>query len=173
MGEHIGADHLKAFHGHALLFLLRLGRLALQLRLDGFLHLAQLPGNPLDTIVVRKPGDPFPAIRQMLVLQIRLQFTLRKAHGNAADPVILICLISRPGTVDGNETGQRAVIDHRHGKVSAGMPEAMTVQDTLGGIPLSSGDNRVMMSGLVVLVLLPVIPLRLMIMEIRRPRFAG
>jgi len=95
MGEHIGADHLKAFHGHALLFLLCLGRLALQLRLDGFLHLAQLSGDSLDTVVVRKSGDPFPAIRQMLVLQICFQLTLRKAHGNATDPVILIRLISR------------------------------------------------------------------------------
>ena len=173
MGEHIGADHLKAFHRHTLLFLLLFHRLAFKLSLDSFFHLAQLPCNPLDPVIVRQPGNPASAIRHVLILQIRLQLAFRQAHGDAADPVILVRLIPGPGTVDGNIPGQCAVIDHHHGKVAAFMPILVTVQDALGGVPLGTGDDSVMMPRLVILVLLSVVPFGLVIMEVWRPGLAG
>ena len=65
------------------------------------------------------------------------------------------------------------MVDDSHGQVSAGMVEAVAVQNPLGRVPLGPGDDRVMVSGLVVLVLFAVVLLRLMVMEVWRPGFSG
>jgi hypothetical protein len=73
----------------------------------------------------------------------------------------------------GNESSQCTMIDHRHGNVTTGMPETLTLQDASGGTPLSTTDDGIMVSGLVILVLFPVIPFGFVIVEVRCPGFAG
>ena len=91
----------------------------------------------------------------MLFFEIRFQFSLGQAHCDIADTVVFVCVIACPSTVDGNEPRERAVIDHPHGKITAAVSEMPAVQDPLCGIPLCSGDDRVVMARLVIAVLLP------------------
>ncbi len=174
MAEHVPADHLETvFDFRRVLRLLILGRLTLQLRLDLLFRLAQGSGNALHAVVVRHAGQSVAAVREMFILQVGFQLTLRQPHGDAAHAVIFIRIVARPGLVDGNVARQRAVIDDHHGKVAAHMAVAMAVQNALGGVPLGAGDDSVVMRRLVILVLFSPVDLALVIVEIGCPCFAG
>ena len=174
LAEQVCTNHLEAlFHRRSVFLFILLHGLALQLRLDALFHIAQLTGNALDAVVVGHPHKPAARVRQMLVLQINAKVALFHAHGNAADPDILFLLMPRPGTVDGNVAPKGACIDDSHGNVSAGVPVAMAVQDALGCVPLRTGDDGIVVRGLVILVLSVAVLHGLVVVKIRRPCLAG
>ena len=86
------------------------------------------------------------AVRKMLVLQIRHQFTLSQSHGNVTHAIGFILVVC-PGTVDGDKARQSPVIDDPHGQVAAAVAEIPAVQDALCRVPPGTGDDGVMVLG--------------------------
>ena len=174
LAEHACADHLKSlFDGWGVFLLVLFHGLALKLGLDAFFHVAQFTGNALDAVVVSHAHEAFPCIGKMLVFKVCTKLALFHAHGDTADAVVFILLMTRPGSVDGDEAAQCADVNDAHGNVGAGVPVAVAVQNPLGGIPLCPRDDGVMMRRLVVLVLLVAVLHGLVVVEVGRPCLAG
>ena len=174
LAEHACADHLKAlFHGWGVFLLVLFHGLALKLGLDALFHVAQLTGDALDAVVVGHAYKAPACVGKMLVFKVCTKLALFHAHGDAADAVVFVLLMPRPGAVDGDEAAQCADVDDAHGNVGAGVPVAVAVQDSLGSVPLCPGDDGVMMRRLVVLVLLVAVLHRLVVVEVGRPGLTG
>ena len=95
MTEHAGPDHLKALGDLRWCFLFVINRQpALDLCLHSLLSLGQHAGDALNASVIGESGDAVPPVREMLVLQIRLQLALGQAHGYVTHAKVFIRVVA-------------------------------------------------------------------------------
>ena len=114
-----------------------------------------------------------PAVREVLVLQIRLQFAIGQAHGYVTHAIVFIRVVACPGAIDRDKSRQGTMVDDPHGQIATAVAEMPAVQDALRSVPLGTGDDGVVMAGLIVAVLFPGVLHRFVGVKVRRPGLSG